>query len=164
MKNNDDAAESFLTESEMRIFKKLTKKLLVNRSDRYLKFRGTPWNSDTDCVVYIDDQGCDTAYDHGADIVLKENLSKAEIKKMEQEGYIIKGDKVFAFSRFLMEKFITASLVIKAAEIKHDEVYGYLRGLMDEINQIADGQENRRSDRQTVDGEIVRDKLPGAPS
>jgi len=128
----------FLTEDENSLFEHFATKLFDNRSEWYLNFHGTPWSIESDAVVYIDEDGCDTAsFGWGAEYLLNEHLTKEEIVHMSEVGFIAKDKKIFAFSRFLMEEFIKATVLLKGADVKIATVTNNLKILTDGLDEIA---------------------------
>ncbi len=136
-----------LNRNENEVVKKLALKFLDNRSKRQLKIRGLPWSVDTDALVYIDDEGADTAFGDGAEIVLNKHLTEIEIEKLSNSGYLIKGECIFAFSRFLLENFIKASLLLNFSENSRKKTEYYLNELVTEINEEGGC---------SVDGEVIK--------
>jgi hypothetical protein len=105
-----------LNEEQLEVFEKLVPRLMYNRRRHYIEMKGSPWNFYDDALVYVDNVGVDTAISEGMEIVAKQHLNDEEINTLCNKGYIVKDGNVFAFSRFLMEHFIKASLLLKVSE------------------------------------------------
>lgn len=120
---------SFLSEEERSHFIKHATKLSENHSPWYLMMHGTPWSVDRDILVYIDERGVDTAHGHGADEVLERHLDEGEIEQLYANGYISKDTHLFAFGRFLMERFIYGVLAQKKAKADHEDFVAFLEDI-----------------------------------
>lgn len=115
-------AEDFLSDAERKLFAKLASRFVDNKTKRWKGIRGPKWSTDTDALIYIDDERCDTAYGQGADEVLAQHLSEDEQSVLMKHGYLVKDEKVFAFSRFLMEKFILSTVLLNAATAERKQI------------------------------------------
>jgi len=134
-----------LNSEQNKIFAKLASKFLENKTEFYLRMRDTPWSIETDALVYIDDDGVDTAsFGDGADFITNKYLTEDEINILSNQGYFVKGEYIFAFSRFLLEQFVKATLLLQIAEDAQNRTEGMLRGL---INTIM-----------STDGEVIKDQ------
>ncbi len=135
-----------LDEEQNKRLKHFAKMAAENKSEWYLKFRGTSWSTDTDALVFIDSEGMDTAWMDGADYHLNKHLTEEEIQTLNKEGYIVKDKMIFAFSRFLLEKFITASLTVEfqSKEIKaHERAWKRLAVSIEKVSETIEANETR---------------------
>jgi len=140
-----------LDDKQNAIFKRMVLKFFENKSDWYLHHKGAPWSVETDALVYIDDVGVDTASPgDGADFVANKYLAPDEIELLNTNGYIVKGEYLFAYSMFLLENFVKATLLLQRSESSRQHIEGLLTGLIDTVNGVTGGRD--------VHGEVVEDQ------
>lgn len=139
----------FLTDEENETFVYLLSRTFRNRTPRFIEFRGSSWSVDTDALIYIDAEGCDTAWMEGAEITLEKHLTAEEINHINNNGYIVKDKNLFAFGTFLIEHFIKAAVLLKGADKRNETLNAAFKRLIDHIND--DGTE--------VQGEIIAGQL-----
>lgn len=110
---------------------------------RYGEPDSLQYSVDTDAVVYVDEEGLDTAsFGWGAEGVLERFLEPNEIEVMQSEGFYIKDDMIFAFSRFLLVKFIEQSFnveILKARAESSSENFKHLYHTVMDLQ--GDGEE-----------------------
>lgn len=139
---------TFLTDEENELFEYFATRFFANRDERYLEFHGSPWSVDQDAVVYIDEEGADTAsFGWGAEAVLEKHLSVEDIEHMNQNGYIVKDKKIFAYSRFLIEHFIKAAVLLKGADARQEETMRLIRSIGDGYDEHGDPLEGEAAEQ-----------------
>ena len=83
--------------------------------------RDTVFSVDTDALVFIDAEGMDTAWMGGADYHI-EKLTDEQVNQLNIEGYLIDGENIYAFSRYLMETWLQQTVALQA----HKEAWAEL--------------------------------------
>ncbi len=146
-----------LDKEQNKLFLSLAKKFSQNKTERYLENSGSPWSVDHDTLVYIDDIGVDTASPgRGSEAVLDMHLTESEIIRLNTNGYLIKGENIFAFSRYLMESFIKATLLLQIADESHNRIKGAVESLVNGILKSKDDTQDVHLEVEDVEPELIK--------
>jgi hypothetical protein len=78
--------------------------------------------------------GVDTAFVEGAEIVVKKHLDVHDINQLNNNGFFVKDEMFFSYSRFLMERFISATLLLKKSDREASEILTTLKSFNNEFD------------------------------
>lgn len=105
------------------------------------------YNFESDVLIYVDDQGADAAYSEGAEIVAKSLLSPESLDALLKNGFAVEGVNICAFGRYLMLKFIEASVLIEAADRKEQHILCALRQMTNQRGSVVENEYDRLTEQ-----------------